>query len=78
MPKKGSSSSSTTSSKEEYVPPSGYSITKPYGGFQNFAHSYGLKMYNPDDVDEANRIIDAFKEQDRRDWEEGQAAKRGN
>ena len=35
-------------------------------------------MYNPDDVDEANRIIEAFQEQDRRDWEEGQEVKRGN
>jgi hypothetical protein len=78
MPKKESSSSSSSSSKEEYVPQSKYSITKPYGGFQNFAHSHGLKMYNPDNIGEANRILEAFQKQDRRDWGEEQAAKRGN
>jgi hypothetical protein len=62
MAEKGSSSSSP----QEYVPPSKYSITKSYGDMQNFIHSYGLKIYNPDDVDEANRIIEIFQEQNRK------------
>jgi hypothetical protein len=41
-----------------------YSIEKEYGGQQNFMHSYGLKMWNDGDVQEANAIADEMLKQD--------------
>jgi hypothetical protein len=41
-----------------------YSIYKEYGGMQNFMHSYGLKMWNDDDVQEAKAIADEMLKQD--------------
>jgi hypothetical protein len=32
-------------------------------------HSYGLKPWNTDDVEEGKQIVEAMKEHDRRDWE---------
>lgn len=42
------------------------SITESWGGMKNFMESYGLKLYNHEDVEEAHAIIDAFKKSD---WE---------
>jgi hypothetical protein len=41
-----------------------YSIYKEYGGMQNFMHSYGLKIWNDDDVEEAKAIADEMLKQD--------------
>jgi hypothetical protein len=60
---------------EKYVPPSNNDIYRPWGGWQGFMHSHGLKPWNTDDVEEGKQIRDAMKEQHRRDWEEEQAAK---
>ena len=40
---------------------SDYSITKPYGGMKGFMESYGLKIWNDDDVQEAKQIINEMK-----------------
>lgn len=63
------------SASDEYVPRSNNSIHQGFGGWNNFMHSYGLKPWNPDDVEEGKRIVEAFKEGDKQDWEEQQAAK---
>lgn len=55
-----------------YVPKSDYHYYKNFGGFHNFMHSYGLKPWNDDDVQEAKSIIEAFREHDRAEWEEAQ------
>jgi hypothetical protein len=39
-------------------------IYKSWGSMNNFMLSYGLKMYNSEDVAEAHEIIDAFKQHD--------------
>lgn len=44
--------------------PAPYSIHKEYGGQQNFMHSYGLKMWNDGDVQEAKAIADEMLKQD--------------
>jgi hypothetical protein len=40
---------------------------------KGFMHSYGLKPWNDDDVQEGKQIIEKFKELDRMQWEEEQA-----
>lgn len=46
----------------QYVPQeSNYSIHQSWGGTQNFAHSYGLRLSDQDDVEEMHAITDAFK-----------------
>ena len=59
----------------QYVPKSNADIYRPFGGWPGFMHSYGLKTWNTDDVEEGKQIVEAFKEQDKRNWEEEQAAK---
>jgi len=44
------------------------------GGWYNFLLSYGLKPWNPDDVDEGKRIAQAMLKSAVEDWEE---ARRG-
>ena len=70
MPKK-SSTSNTNTSDASSGPKTNYAYTKPYGGMQGFMHSYGLEMWNPDDVKEAKAILDEFR---RDDAEEAAAA----
>ena len=55
-----------------YVRKSDYQYYKDFGGFNNFMHSYGLKPWDHDDIQEGKRIIEAFREQDRAEWEEAQ------
>ena len=38
------------------------SITKEYGGKENFMASHGLKIYNSEDHDTAQQIIDGMKQ----------------
>jgi hypothetical protein len=42
--------------------PSDYSITKPWGGMQNFMNSYGLKMSSDSDYQEAKAIVSEMKQ----------------
>lgn len=58
-----SSDSSAAKASTGNEPPS-YSIEKAYGGQQNFMHSYGLKMWNDGDVQEAKAIADEMLKQD--------------
>ena len=38
----------------------------------SFMNSYGLKIYNQEDVEEARSIMDAFTQRDQEDWEASQ------
>lgn len=49
-----------------------------WGGMNNFMLSYGLKMYNHEDVEEANRILDAFREDDYEEQLERQKRTKSN
>ena len=60
------------SSNSEYKEKSDYEYYKGFGGYQNFMHSYGLKIHNMDDVEEGKAIIQGFREQDRYEWEQSQ------
>ena len=42
--------------------PTRSSIVKSYGGMKGFMDSYGLKIHDLDDVNEANAIIDAMRD----------------
>ncbi|KAH8998484.1 hypothetical protein EDB92DRAFT_1941314 [Lactarius akahatsu] len=72
MPKK-SSASNTSASAASSGPKTNYELTKPYGGMQGFMHSYGLKMWDDDDVQEAKAILDGFREIDAAAAEEDKA-----
>jgi hypothetical protein len=63
------------SQSDQYVPQSSNSIHQSFGGWNNFMHSYGLKPWDVDDVQEGERIVEAMKEIDKQDWEDEQAAK---
>lgn len=39
-------------------------VYKSYGGFQNFLHSYGLRLWNPDDVEEGKAIAAEMLKED--------------
>ena len=64
--------SDQTEGSSGYVPKSNYHYYKDFGSFHKFMHSYGLKPWNDDDVQEATAIIQAFKDQDRYEWEQEQ------
>lgn len=64
--------SNSSNTSETYVPKTDYAYTAPYGGMKGFMDSYGLKMYNHDDVQEAKSIIQGFREQDKYEWEQNQ------
>jgi hypothetical protein len=66
---------SKASDSEQYVPPSDNSIYSPFGGWQGFMHSYGLKPWDLGDVEEGKRILQGLKANDKQDWEEKQAEK---
>jgi hypothetical protein len=59
----------------QYVPPSNADIYRPFGGWNGFMHSHGLKTWNLDDVEEGKQIVEQMKENDKMDWEEEQAEK---
>lgn len=61
-----------SSSSSGYVPKSDYAYYKDFGGFNNFMHSYGLKPYDHNDIQEGKAIIEGFREQDRYEWEQKQ------
>jgi hypothetical protein len=63
------------SESEQYVPRSNNSIYSSFGGWSGFMHSYGLKPWDLDDVEEGKRIVEGLKAIDRQDWEDEQAAK---
>lgn len=43
-----------------------------FGGFNNFMHSYGLKPWDHDDIQEGKAIIQGFRDQDRYEWAQAQ------
>jgi hypothetical protein len=45
------------------------SLYDSFGGYQNFLLSYGLKPYNPDDVEEGNVIAQTLLKPRLEDWE---------
>lgn len=70
------SSQNQSSSSSTYVEKSHNHYYSPFGGYMNFMHSYGLKHFNPDDVEEGKRIIQGFRDLDRFEWEEAQKTKK--
>jgi hypothetical protein len=66
---------SKASESEQYVPTSNNSIYSSFGGWEGFMHSYGLKPWDLDDVEEGKMIVEAFKAYDKHEWEEKQAEK---
>jgi hypothetical protein len=76
-PKQPSSASSTAGSGKPagaYKEPSNNSIYKDYGGYMNFLHCHGLRVWNMEDVDEGHKIVDEIKQNMREDHEAAQAA----
>jgi hypothetical protein len=63
MPKKSSASNSSASA-EPSKPKTNYAYTKPYGGMKGFMESYGLKLWDHDDVRQAKAMLDEFREMD--------------
>ena len=63
MPNKSSASNSSASDASS-GPKTNYAYTKPYGGMKGFMESYGLKLWDDDDVQEAKAILDGFREMD--------------
>ena len=63
MPNK-SSASNLSASDVSSGPKTDYEYTKPYGGMKGFMESYGLKLWDDDDVQEAKAILDGFREMD--------------
>ncbi len=51
----------TSSSSSASAPKSDYQYDKAYGGWHGFMQSYGLKPYDPDDVQEGKDIIAGFR-----------------
>jgi hypothetical protein len=66
MPNK-SSASNTSTSNQSSGPKTNYAYTKPYGGTKGFMDSYGLKLSDDGDVQEAKAILDGFREIDAAD-----------
>jgi hypothetical protein len=74
MPNKSSASNASASGALS-GPKTNYAYTKPYGGMQGFMHSYGLKMYNPEDVRQAKALLDEFRKDDAADADAAEADK---
>ncbi|KXN81837.1 hypothetical protein AN958_03606 [Leucoagaricus sp. SymC.cos] len=62
-------SSSQQNQGNTWVPPSNNHYYKAYGGQRNFMIAFGLKPYDPDAYDEARRLVEMFREDDRLEWE---------
>ncbi|KAF8862108.1 hypothetical protein BDZ45DRAFT_586067 [Acephala macrosclerotiorum] len=82
-PKQAAGTSSSASNPKPEVQPkdkSDYQYVKEggWGNMNNFMLSYNLRMYEPDDVQEARDILKAFKEADQYAWEEKQKEKAQN
>ncbi|RDW79464.1 hypothetical protein BP6252_04102 [Coleophoma cylindrospora] len=70
---------STSGSSAHSVQPkdmSQYAVIKGagYTGMQHMMQSYGLKIYEDDDVTEAKAIIDGIRQNMQADWEQEHAA----
>ena len=63
MPNKSSASNSSASDASS-GPKTNYAYTKPYGGMKGFMESYGLKLWDDDDVKEAKAILNEFRKMD--------------
>lgn len=50
------------------------SIYASYGGFHHFLHSFGLKPYNADEVEEGKMIAKAMLKDELEDWKESMNA----
>ena len=68
-------SGSHKKTSDTFVPKSNNQYYQGFGGYNNFMHSYGLKPWDDDDVQEGKAIIEAFKEADRQEWEDAQKNK---
>ncbi|KAJ5669732.1 hypothetical protein N7462_010802 [Penicillium macrosclerotiorum] len=44
--------------------PAERTIVKSYGGWTSYMHSFGLKPWDMDDIDEGKRIVEAFVQDD--------------
>ncbi|MCJ1301899.1 hypothetical protein MMC08_004700, partial [Hypocenomyce scalaris] len=67
----GNGSSSKNNNNNPAPSRSDAAYTKSAGGMNNFMNSYGLKMHNAADVQEAKAIIDGFRKMDARAQGEG-------
>ncbi|KAK0193313.1 hypothetical protein F5146DRAFT_1133983 [Armillaria mellea] len=65
-------SETAAQSDSTYQPKSNNSYYESFGGYNNFMHSYGLKPWDMDDVEEGKAILQMFKEQGRLEHEEAQ------
>jgi hypothetical protein len=52
-----------------YVSSSDYALCNPWGEWEQFLLSYGLKPYNIENVKDRKRILEPFREQRRYEWE---------
>jgi len=71
----GNSSKNTSSVQPKDRSDSSFHKEGGWGNMQNFAQSYGLKIHNDEDLEEAKAIRDAYREYDQRVWEEEQRNK---
>ena len=58
------------------MPSSKHQIIQSYGGRLNFQASFGLKM-TPEDLEEGNRILEAFIANDKEEEEAQREAQKG-
>jgi hypothetical protein len=65
----------STNADVQFVPATNKQICESWGGLRNFMLSYGLKVEDPNDVQEAHGILDAMREHDQRVWQEEQREK---
>jgi len=70
MPANATTASSSNTQSSDNPKPTLNSIYETCGGWYNFLLSYGLKPWNPDDVDEGKRIAQTMLENAMNDWEE--------
>lgn len=65
----------TKNAQSVFVPKSDNEYYKHFGGRNKFMVSYGLKPWEDDDVEEGKTILNAFRKQDKYEWEQEQASK---
>jgi len=70
MPTNAATTSKSNAPSCDNPKPTLNSIYATCGGWYNFLLSYGLKPWNPDDVEEGKRIAEAMLEYALKDWEE--------
>ena len=76
MPKNNSKGQGKGGNSQQSATKSSYAIHQSYGGSNNFMHSYGLKPWNHDDVQEGKAIVEAMKDADRQGGEGEQSGKK--